>query len=254
MPTLEGIRLKVERAHEHLQALDDKLRELSKRLNQEGVIRENDSQTGDYVWRLKVDPALTYPISIISGDFVHNLRSALDQLVFELATKDRPLTEFRIFLKPGPGRDGFHEAGIPKIWSLPIDAKVIIERMQPYNGWNGLKGKRHPLWLIHDLDRIDKHRTLLSVVWGTTSNQMSTSSRIRYMTLKGGNLKNGDVVAEASSINSPEAIERINVELSYHVSLQEEGIGPESILSQLATLYNFVRDELLPEFEPFFAK
>jgi hypothetical protein len=106
------------------------------------------------------------------GDLVHGVRSALDQLIFQLATAESgPLSErmakdsaFPIF-KTGPRYRG--EAGrghgkgrgaAYKIRGLSPPAQRSIERLQPYHR------RKHPLlwalWMLEELSNIDKHRLI----------------------------------------------------------------------------------------------
>lgn len=111
-------------------------------------------------------------LGALIGDLVHGVRSALDQLVFQLATAESgPLSEsmaknsaFPIF-KTGPRYRG--EAGrghgkgrgaAYKIAGLSRPARASIERLQPYHS------RKHPLlwalWQLEELSNIDKHRVI----------------------------------------------------------------------------------------------
>jgi hypothetical protein len=265
MASIEGVRLKIKQAHDHLDTLNDEVKRLTDDLYENGVIKKIEPQTGDYVWRINADPSSADDCGLIAGDLIHNLRAALDHVVYELATQDRPLTEFPIYLKPGPGRDGFHEAGIAKMWSLPLEAKVIIERFQPYSGWNGLKDKAHPLWQIHDLDRIDKHRRLLTVPYAaTTSADIVVTNPVPsepyvipkmvggWMINSTGHFEHGDEVARLYYSLANDGIENLHLKYRFQVSIKEEGIAPGPIAGQLGDMYNFVCDEVLPALDSFF--
>lgn len=95
--------------------------------------------------------------SLIFGDCVHNLRSALDHLAWQLDAKPDATTNFPIRLNP------------PDSWPLDCvsrmqpDAQIIIEGLQPF--WEthfGREPARHPLWALHSLDIEDKHKVLVS--------------------------------------------------------------------------------------------
>jgi hypothetical protein len=106
------------------------------------------------------------------GDVVHTVRSALDQLVFQLATAESgrlpegiaKSSAFPIF-KTGPRYRG--EAGRGhgkgrgagyKIQGLSRPVRASIERLQPYHR------RKHPLlwalWQLEELSNIDKHRLI----------------------------------------------------------------------------------------------
>lgn len=114
--------------------------------------------------------------SALIGDAVHNLRSALDHLALALNAKGyadanngaslpRRNVKDSEFLVVGdthperPPADVFTGSLKKKIATMPSAARGIIEGIQPYkrrDSW-----ATDPLWLIHDLDRIDKHRQLV---------------------------------------------------------------------------------------------
>lgn len=126
------------------------------------------------------------PISLLVGDALHNLRSALDVLAFSLARSyTHPLpkdlatnSEFPIFGdedgqgSSGVGRARFHEttkhgdptrrSGLAKIRGWHPDAQTIVERFQPYH--RGHDFRADALWVLHELDRINKHRLLHTTV------------------------------------------------------------------------------------------
>lgn len=156
MASLQGPLLKLERASEHLKTLDAEVVEFL-----EGepyrTIETIEPETGDYVLSgeiLRPPPAHLGPII---GDIVHNLRSALDHLAYQLAIigKDAPgKVRFPIFLDPGPGRNCFDPWGMNQIKWLPERAKVLIEEMQPYNAGQAW------LWTLHSMWLTDKHKLL----------------------------------------------------------------------------------------------
>jgi hypothetical protein len=250
---MDAVRLRVERAGEHLHGLKLEVERLVTKFNREGVVRDLDPSTGDHVWKIAADPDETLRVCLLAGDFIHNLRSSLDHIVWELtdptAREQRPLPEFPIYENPGPGSDGFHSAGIPKIWSLPIEAKVLIERMQPYQGGN------KALLDIQRLDNIDKHRRLLTVPYGIRRTAMVLArpgrvSGVKIGTIGGGRFKHGDEVTRVAASQPAAEVENVQFYFVFQIALEEKGVsGP--IVEKLTPLYEFVNDELLPQFEPF---
>lgn len=108
-----------------------------------------------------VDPSLP----LLVGDCVHNLRSALDHLVFQLAIlkgsskSAADKTMFPICLaKSGPqGFDGRVRISLKSFISSAALAE--IEKCQPYNAY--AVANEADIWILHRLDIIDKHRLLL---------------------------------------------------------------------------------------------
>ncbi len=125
-----------------------------------------DYSTSEYV--LTVKP-LTPPLraAAIFGDFVHNLRSALDHFARQLlvAQGGVPLdggggTMFPILKASLP--DGRPPTLKAKFGQLGGALLEVLDAVQPYQ-W-GDRWAAHPLWQLSELDIIDKHRMLHTTV------------------------------------------------------------------------------------------
>jgi hypothetical protein len=83
---LAGCEQKLWRAHEHFEVLQREVRTLKRELKPATFRTEKKPDTKD-TFRTVVDEVNAPPLrlALIVGDIVHNLRSALDHLVFELA-------------------------------------------------------------------------------------------------------------------------------------------------------------------------
>jgi|SRR5579864_426105 len=107
---------------------------------------------------------------LIIGDCIHNARSALDHLIWELseifsgpAPTDTD-TQFPIYDAPHPTMP-FSLRAERRIKRLPVYAQALVEQLQPYRAPNIME---HPLWLCRHLDDIDKHK-LIPVVIGVVN-------------------------------------------------------------------------------------
>jgi hypothetical protein len=112
------------------------------------------------------------------GEIAHNLRSALDGLVYQLAylrttPKAPERTQFPIFRsrhdrKTVKGRqiNGFHPGSDRHIRLLAPIHQTRLERLQPYRRGRG--GGKNPLWLLNELSNSDKHRLIevAGTKWG----------------------------------------------------------------------------------------
>jgi hypothetical protein len=96
-------------------------------------------------------------LGLLLGDFVHNLRSALDHLVCQLSLLEGPTdcsdTQYPICFNKGR----FNQ--LKGNWLKGVSARhrAAIEKTQPYHG---RRPESHPLAVLDWLDRIDKHRVL----------------------------------------------------------------------------------------------
>jgi hypothetical protein len=117
------------------------------------VIQENQSNQPVHIFRLKVfkppDPAL----SIAIGEFAHNVRTALNRIVWELSGKPNDHdTEFPIFRTFNGEAIRKRFTGIPEHLS---DARGIIRGLQPYH--RGDAAHHDLLWVVHRLNGLDKY-------------------------------------------------------------------------------------------------
>jgi hypothetical protein len=153
--------LKLARASHHLDSLETKVREWRER-NTHRYVSHFDRESGKQFVYLQFTEPIPVEFRVIIGDCLHNLRSALDSLVYELALKyigidplpdDRArLLEFPIFgkraMKDWECRN--------KIGCIHPDAQAIIKGLQPHN--RGDEYASDALWKLHKLNNMDKHR------------------------------------------------------------------------------------------------
>ena len=161
---LTGIRAKLGRAKEHLTTL---------RTEFDIWAQQQADTIGFYIerdgpWYTIITKPLNQPpirFSIIAGDIIHNLRSALDHLVWQLVLRDgqKPsrTNEFPIyeseelFSKEVKFRKKPERSVLNGI-TIDGDAWTIIEKAQPYNS----PPHTSPIGVIGQLSNVDKHRTI----------------------------------------------------------------------------------------------
>ena len=142
------------------------------------ITREVDPKTGNTVRRAQIKESPPTELSLIVGDAIQNLRAALDHTVYALADRHSgPLSleieESLMFPivghinrkgRPANGADIFKSAvGRGQLAGVPDPAIEVIETMQPYYhypDWTTDGFRFTPLWRMHDLSRIDKHRRI----------------------------------------------------------------------------------------------
>jgi len=160
---LDGIRSKIERANEQIRNLSAEIDDFT---NKTYTIVPKDHPTEDrrdYI--LEIGPGESTGLErmgLIAGEIIHHLRSCFDHLVWKLIEANHidpekvtsPRPEFPIFLDSNK----YAVEGAKKVQKTITSAQPLIEQLQPYNG----EGDRDPLWFIHRLDVIDKHRVLLA--------------------------------------------------------------------------------------------
>ena len=161
---LASARLKWERAREHLETLQAKVKVHT-------TIRINPPPYT--VWQSPIDPQSGYAeygiatrdiseprFGVLFGDVVHNLRCALDYIVVELVrTSHTPLLkqhQFPIFLTPGAYDRSVNGRHNPLHGVL--HATDLIRELQPFHRQTDQRGD--PLWHLHHYSNADKHRQI----------------------------------------------------------------------------------------------
>jgi hypothetical protein len=112
-------------------------------------------------------PTLSFDVVTISGDIIHNLRSSLDHLAKQLvlvgiekSPPTVPLTDkqLRQIEFPIAETEAQYEPDkARKVKGMLPEMVEAIDRLKPYKSGN------EALWRIHELDNIDKHRSLFTV-------------------------------------------------------------------------------------------
>lgn len=117
---------------------------------------EPDANVIGLIPRIRVP--MPAPLSPMIGDVVHNLRSALDVMMFELISDD-PRVKLRSIEFPFRKSENGTATGIKCLRFAPRFAE-LAEAWQPYP-----RGK-YRLHALHDMWNTDKHRTLIPVLSG----------------------------------------------------------------------------------------
>ena len=158
MSKIDLVRLKIERANKHIRELQAAILAFNA-TNPHEVSAKRDPQTRKLIYYvLKAEP-VPVEIAMIAGDILHNLRSALDHLAYQLfmvgtrGVGDPKHVYFPIFDDAAK-----YKAGVGgKVKGMRQDAIDAIDAIKPYKGGNDT------LWRLHKLDNFDKHRLLITV-------------------------------------------------------------------------------------------
>lgn len=120
------------------------------------VAREPESDWDVFYIRVREQPPLR--LGAILGDYLQNLRSALDNLVTQLILLNG---------KPLPRRTGFpvfdtersyKAVGVKRISGVRPQHAAVIESLQPYHGGNDTRPRS--IELVNALANLDRHKTI----------------------------------------------------------------------------------------------
>lgn len=215
---------------------------------------QRDPETRQPIYHMTEVAEIPVSISLISGDVLHGLRSALDYLMWSFSENPTSFTSFPIF---DPSK--VEESYLPrKIGGLSPAGQKIITDLKPYKGGNEI------LWRLHQLNITDKHHLLVTA---STSLRSLDINQHRANVSHGGSaivesrgqhfvvriaearhiapqtrvfpLKAGDVLL----VDPPDAKIDENIDFRFDVAFNEPGIADgDPILGTFNQSLNLVRE------------
>jgi hypothetical protein len=242
-PSLENPKLKIERAKEHLDALDVALITFQNKKPFRVYGTENIDHTL-YILRCEI-PIIDPKLAILAGDAIYNLRSALDHIAWQLALtkveKPKKRTAFPIIdVKTHEKMLTFDN--ITK--DIPTDAIDQIRMLQPY-----IRGSAYSddlLWKLDELCNIDKHRVIPAQ---GTAIDFKFPKELDYSKLTFDQREN------AIMIGMPIAFKpqiQLAPEPTPDIVLGSRIDGLTISVRELAKMYMYILGHVLPKFERFF--
>jgi len=262
---LDGVEAKLARADAHFADIERAIQGFVD-YEPDRIPGEFDSNLPGYVFYEQRDSAALDWLGPIIGDCVHNLRAALDYLVWgltpvsiqqsKLATK----VEFPIYTD----EVGWNRWALAKMPGTDPLAQAAIKCLQPFNGPDcrpnfamGTHPKDRPLWHLFDLDNWDKHRSLnlaLHVYAGRFDGFDDFGVLMPKNVFIPGSFERGAVLAR---VQIPLARPNVGVHFVATSDIRFDGHGPESVrsvpvLKTLADIRAEIRGRVVPKLAPFF--
>jgi len=118
---------------------------------------EFDIEAWEWVERFQIREQPPLRFGVILGDCVHNLRSALDHLMWQVTLLDggtpNNTTQFPIASKSERQFDAMADRNIP---GLSPEHRALVKRAQPFH--RGDRAAAHTLSVLATLSNTDKHR------------------------------------------------------------------------------------------------
>jgi hypothetical protein len=161
MPTLpipdrlRGVRLKIERAKQHVSDFESRLKSFMK-TEPYGVRIEEDPERLEEIQRIDIRAAIPDNFAAIVADAVLNLRTALEYLATQLilANGGTPGKSSGFPIYDSSAKYIAHK--MTRIEGMSPAAINVLDAIKPYLGGNDL------LWKLHELNNIEKHRMPLA--------------------------------------------------------------------------------------------
>lgn len=123
-------------------------------------IQQSDEHTVQFLAVVEREPPIE-EWSLVLGDALHNLRSAFDNVMWALATLDgaEPMRPNQVTF-PVTKSNSEWTARMRSLESVP---PVYLERVRALQAWaEGIEPEQSMLWLLSQVDNIDKHRGLIA--------------------------------------------------------------------------------------------
>lgn len=151
---------KIERARKHVDDLEAEVRAFWAADPYE-VEMVGTPFAGHGFYRVKRISALPESIPLIAGDAAHNIRSALDHFAWAAASPQErgAHTYFPVWNSIAARTQDKWQQQVRK--QMKGASAELIEAVVKLEAWEA--GRDSLLWVIHELDRVDKYRLLLSV-------------------------------------------------------------------------------------------
>jgi hypothetical protein len=258
------LQTKVERAKHHISDLQALIQRFMG--TRPFVIKtKEDPQTNQRVYYVEsfTDPGPEF--SVLTGDVLHNLRSALDHLAYRLVCvglNGTPTDPWNIAYPIADSVDAYPALRDRRVEHVREEAKQAIDATTPYRGGNDM------LWRLHKLSNIDKHRLLLTVasrpravdLGGCTFRKMCEQFPDIAKNFKPDSLSAFFIVADRPFPLQQgyecfrEPIDRKpdeHLKLSFDIAIGEPGVMEgEPVIETLQQMANLV-DKLISHFKPY---
>jgi hypothetical protein len=235
--------LKMTRAKEHLNNLQVEIAYFihSKPYT---LRREDDLENDAHIIHLRL---MDVPpkISLIAGEVFYCMRSALDQLVWSLAslTTVPSGTQFPI-LETWDTKTLKRFIGYTT--GVPDEAICEIKALQPYNRGNAFKS--HPLWRLNEMCNLDKHRRIPANGSEIIIN-FPTFPKAEAVHLQ------THISDDQGRVTVPLRLKdkmTFDPAISFNVNFGGAVSGISENISGIAEIHQFIGDSVLPRFDRFF--
>ena len=248
---LSSAHAKIERANVHIEEL---IHSISDTTDPDITVTRKGNLTGgsghpisgSAVDDVQIKARDPIPWSVMIGDAVTNLRSALDHIAWALA--DKYVAEARITLKPSDERGisfplGHDPANFGASRFILPEARPVIESFQPYNRTK--RPELELLGILDELSRTDKHRLVIPIERLVRLRLNAAQSKIIRAPL---NYPYHQWLLSAPTIENDFEPEGVFDIVMYPALRGDRGFSS----LELRDIYNLIRDEVLPAFTGFF--
>jgi hypothetical protein len=222
---------------------------------------EDDPNTLQRTYYLRVRKETPRRFSALIGDIAQNLRSSLDHLAWHLV-KSSPITpkaeDKNIYFPIFETASKYHAGKMTRIQGMTDAAIQAIDRIEPYYRPSGPSigiGNGAHLYILHEINKLDKHR-LLVPIWGSMVSHTIPRSRLAELPeeLRAA-LGDGEVFLAANAVTPGPLkdgsklctlpISEVNDDMKFNFRLtfgEPDFIRGKEVHTTLAVMHKRVRD------------
>lgn len=241
---LKGCIARLERSQQHLDALGLSVKAFRERETYDITLSRNVQRNSKLRLIAIYKELEPVPVewSLLVSDAIHNLRSALENAVWALSVRN--VGEAGV-LRPGDVHFPIHRherdfdvAARRALVHLSDEERALVKRLQPFNAEPD-EPDPHPLLLLHDLNRVDKHRELSVVLHSLAAYHIQLTPRPPDAVIHQSStvrLEHGAVLASVEFTRPPRDVD-VDVEhtIAYEISLGETRYTPQLPLGEAVT-------------------
>ena len=262
---MDGPIAKLDRAKTHLQILNKSIGAFKRSKTHDFVVTKFDPESGEKVVHLKILKEPKNPEwGLILGDMAHNLRSALDHLVWQLVIlngkKPRRQNQFPIIGTkneyweiPSNRSESVRDrmlAGVAE------DHRAFIDVVQPFNARDAPSDSRTSLSILSWISNADKHRVVHAgfVLTGEPSPEFfdvtSLHGEAAYVdvSMNWGELKDGAEIMRFRPV-PPGAHVNMNAKIPTYIAFRQGGYDLRA--EEIKVLFGWI-NAYVRGFEPLF--
>jgi hypothetical protein len=226
---LSSVKLKLDRANEHIECFRVKLETFLERDPPPFDFRTKEprsaDKSGEYVLRAIVREAPPKELALVVGDAIQNMRIALEYLAYEFSSpraRKAGQTAFPIY----KDECRFKVLGTKWISTIRGDERTFIERLQPYAASN--LPSDDPLAVLAKLSNLDKHQLLVPMIAATSTREtwvVADNADIHFSLIERGPVEHDTkIVAFTATPINPAVQMNVYPQSGLEVQLQNTGI------------------------------
>lgn len=161
---LVGIHAKLLRAEEQIQKISDEAHKTCKDI-QQGIVREVHDDIDEQAWVYRgPPPAVPVEWSVIAGEILYNMRSALDHLIWQLVLDNGQTPGRHNEFPIAKDHEHWLQEKARMLKGVSQRHQAMIHYLQPFTGGISLPFDVSKLKVLDELSNVEKHRHIVVAV------------------------------------------------------------------------------------------